>query len=149
MNYNLNHFVNAHSQYYKEALIQIKNGKKKTHWIWYIFPQIKGLGDSEISKRYSIIDREEAKAFYNHPILGKHLKEVFSELLKYKNKKSIMEIMGNFLDALKVKSSATLFYVATLDPLFKEVIDTFFFNSFDFETIRLLKNNIKSYSALK
>lgn len=137
MHYNLIRFINAHNTYYKDALLQIKKGQKTSHWIWFIFPQIKGLGKSQKSILYSISSIEEARDFYNHPILGRNLKEISRELLQH-NKESILKIIGSFLDAKKVCSSMTLFYIATKDPLFKEIIDTFFFNTFDYTTLALL-----------
>lgn len=137
MCYNLIRFLNAHSTYYKEALTQIQEGHKTTHWTWFIFPQIKGLGKSQKSDLYALSSVEEAKSFYNHPVLGTNLREISEELLKH-SKASIIEIMGNTLDALKVRSSATLFYVATKDIIFKKIINTFFFNSFDYNTLSLL-----------
>lgn len=137
MRYNLTRFLNAHSTYYEEALIQIQKGHKTTHWIWFIFPQIKGLGKSQKSNFYALSSVEEAKSFYNHPVLGANLREISKELLEH-DKASIIEIMGNALDALKVRSSATLFYIATEDIIFKKIIDTFFFGTFDYSTLSLL-----------
>lgn len=140
MHYNLTKFINAHNIYYEEALLQIKKGKKTSHWIWFIFPQIKGLGKSQKSIFYSISNVEEAQDFYNHPILGNNLRKISRELLQH-NKESILKIIGSFLDAKKVCSSMTLFYIATKDPLFKEIIDTFFFKTFDYTTLALLNKS--------
>ena len=80
-NYNLQRFLNAQEKDYWVALSEIKNGKKQSHWIWYIFPQVQGLGLSETSKFYAIKNIHEAEEFLNHPILGSRLIEICNELL--------------------------------------------------------------------
>lgn len=142
MTYNLIRFKNAHESHYDEALEQIKKGHKTSHWIWFIFPQIKGLGRSTTNSFYSIVSSKEALDFYNHPVLGAHLREISRELLKHN--KPITEIMGNGLDAMKVRSSATLFWIVTKDQIFKDILEKFFVDSIDLKTksmlIQLSKN---------
>ncbi len=130
-------FLDAQEDDYEIALNEIKNGHKRSHWIWYIFPQIDGLGHSSTAKYYSIKDLEEAKEYLNNEILRSRLIEISNELLKLND--SIDNIMG-YPDNLKLCSCMTLFYEA--DPsidVFKKVIDKFYNGKFDENTIRILK----------
>lgn len=133
----LQRFIDAQESDYVNALAEIKKGRKRTHWMWYIFPQILGLGFSEMSKRYAIKDLDEAEAYINHPILGQRLIEICSELLKLQSNDA-HEIFGS-PDDMKLRSSMTLF-AALPDayPVFKSVIDKFFNGAMDGATLRLL-----------
>ena len=133
----LQRFIDAQESDYANALAEIKKGRKRTHWMWYIFPQILGLGFSEMSKRYAIKDLDEAEAYINHPILGQRLIEICSELLKLQSNDA-HEIFGS-PDDMKLRSSMTLF-AALPDayPVFKSVIDKFFNGAMDSATLRLL-----------
>ena len=130
--YNLQRFLDAPTRDYKCALQEIKNGLKQSHWIWYIFPQLKGFGHSYNSEYYGISDLEEAKAYYAHPILGQRLIEITDALLKHKGK-SAVDILSP-IDAKKVKSCRTLFWIASGNPLFKTAIDTFYEGRMDNKT---------------
>lgn len=124
-NNDLTRFLDAQNKLYLTAYSELKKGKKETHWMWFIFPQIKGLGKSAIAKYYAIADLKEAEDFLNHPILAKHLIEICNVLLEYKTK-SIEAILGE-LSARKLRSSMTLFsQVQNADPVFKEILDVFF-----------------------
>ena len=129
-------FIDAQRLMYDQALGEIKAGKKYDHWIWFIFPQIKGLGKSPNARYFGINGLEEAMEYYAHPVLGARLKEVTEELLKHD--KSAEEIFGG-LDAMKVRSCMTLFYRATGDVIFKDVIDKFYGGKWDRMTFRLLE----------
>lgn len=131
--YNLQRFLDAQSHDYERALQEIKNGLKQSHWIWYIFPQLKGFGHSYNSEFYGISDLEEAKAYYAHPILGSRLIEITKALLEHKGK-SAVDILSP-IDARKVKSCMTLFWIASGNPLFKTAIDTFYEGRMDNKTI--------------
>ena len=122
MNYEISRFTKAHQSDYQRALSEIKNGKKESHWMWYIFPQIKGLGRSSMSEYYGIQDLDEAKAYLADPILGKHLIEICNALLSL-DTNDATEVMGR-PDDRKLKSSMTLFDTATeaLD-IFQMVLD--------------------------
>ncbi len=135
----LNKFLKAQSNDYEIAFKEIKSGKKISHWMWYIFPQFKNLGYSEISKYYAINSLNEATEYLNHPILGTRLREITAELLNLKETNAT-KIFG-FPDDLKLKSSATLFSVAdkTENNIFKKVIDKFFNGLFDDKTLNLIK----------
>lgn len=125
-NNDITRFLDAQNKLYLTAYSEIKKGKKQTHWMWFIFPQIKGLGKSTIANYYALADLKEAEAFLNHPILAKHLIEISQLLLNFKTKKSIETILGE-LDARKLRSSMTLFAQAeNTHPIFQEILDTFF-----------------------
>lgn len=106
---------------YATALEEIKNGRKKTHWIWYIFPQMKGLGKSEISEFYGIKNREEAKEYMEHPILGGRLIEATEAVLN--SPKSAYEIFG--YDVIKFRSCMLLFSTISENPVFKKVLEKY------------------------
>ena len=107
---NIERFVEPSNRMYEIALGEIKKGKKQSHWMWFIFPQLKGLGKTSTSDYYGITDVEEATIFLNHPILGKRLIEITNSVLQIQNK-TAFEIFGT-PDYLKLKSSMTLFSLA-------------------------------------
>ncbi len=130
-------FLDAQNQVYLKALSEIKKGKKDTHWMWYIFPQIKGLGSSETAKQYGIKDLNEATAYLQHPILGKHLIEIAEEVLNLKGK-TATEIFGT-PDDMKLRSCMTLFAnVENTNPVFQKVLDKYFNGLADELTLQLL-----------
>lgn len=102
---------------YAEALQEVKNGHKSGHWVWYVFPQMQGLGKSEIAQFYGINGREEAKAYIEHPILRERLIEISEAVLN--NEKSVYEIFGN--DAIKVRACILLFASVSDNPVFKQL----------------------------
>ena len=124
-NNDLTRFLDAQNKLYLTAYSELKKGKKETHWMWFIFPQIKGLGKSTLAKYYAIADLKEAEDFLSHPVLAKHLIEICKVLLEYK-RKSIEAVLGE-LDARKLRSSMTLFsQLENADPVFQEILDVFF-----------------------
>ena len=137
-NFNLNRFVEAQesNNMYNVALQEIKQGYKVSHWIWYIFPQHENLGFSYQSKFFGISCLEEAKAYLLHPVLGKRLKEISEEILKHADK-DIEDILES-VDALKLKSSMTLFDKAEPDSVFNVVLETFYNGEKDDITLSLL-----------
>lgn len=124
----LERFITAHEKSYETALQEIQSGMKQSHWMWYIFPQIQGLGSSEKARYYAIEDREEAVAYWNDPVLSGHLIEICRELLKLNS--PIDWIMG-YPDDLKLKSCMTLFWLVTGEQLFKDVLDKFYAGKMD------------------
>lgn len=133
----LERFINAQEQDYAIALAEIKNGRKRSHWIWYIFPQIQGLGSSEMSKRYAIKSLDEAEAYMQHPVLGQRLIEICTALLQLKSNDA-HAIFGS-PDDMKLKSSMTLF--ASLPdayPVFQSVLEKFFDGESDSQTLHLM-----------
>ena len=119
-NYDLERFIEAQKYDYDGALREIKNGLKQGHWIWYVFPQIKGLGHSYNSEFYGISSKEEAKAYLEHPVLGSRLREITQALLDYNNK-TADDILG-FPDVLKVRSCMTLFDLVSPNDIFNDVL---------------------------
>jgi uncharacterized protein (DUF1810 family) len=131
-------FLDAQNQVYLKALSEIKKGKKDTHWMWYIFPQIKGLGSSETAQYYGIKDLKEATAYLQHPILGKHLIEISEEVLNLKGK-TATQIFGE-PDDIKLRSCMTLFVnVKNANPIFQKVLVKYFNGLPDELTQQLLK----------
>ncbi|MDR1492059.1 MAG: DUF1810 domain-containing protein [Planctomycetaceae bacterium] len=142
MNNNLERFIKAQNEAYFAALSEIQNGKKESHWMWYIFPQIAGLGFSKTSKYYAITDLEEAKAYFQHDLLGTRLIEISTILLSLPTNNA-NAIFGS-VDGMKLHSSMTLFsQVENRSPVFQAVLDKFFAGKLDKATIRLLKNKCK------
>lgn len=137
MNYEISRFMKAHQSDYQRALSEIKNGKKVSHWMWYIFPQMKGLGHSSMSEYYGIRDLDEARAYLADPVLGKHLIEMCEALLSL-DTDDAAEVMGQ-PDDRKLKSSMTLFDAATesLD-VFQMVLDKYYHGKKDCRTIKML-----------
>lgn len=134
--YDLDRFVKAQEKMYDIALNEIKNGKKISHFMWYIFPQLKGLGYSEISNYYGISGLEEAKEYLEDEILGNRLYNITLELLKIEEDDPI-NIFGN-VDALKLKSSMTLFDIVSDDEIFYDVLKKYYGGKKDERTIALL-----------
>lgn len=134
----LGRFLEAQSRTYDDALKEIKAGHKETHWMWWIFPQYKGLGESEISKHYAIQSRDEAKAYWMHPILGARLEECMRALLDLKTNDAA-EVFGE-VDAMKLKACMTLFYLQGGQSLCWRVLDKFFPRELDYFTAHSLLN---------
>jgi len=135
--HNLNRFISAQSNIYSQVITELKNGHKKSHWMWFVFPQIDGLGHSEIAKEYAITNEEEAIAYLNHPTLGKRLIECSEILLTIKNC-SASDIFG-YPDDLKLKSSMTLFAsVINTHPVFSQIIDQYFAGKKDAKTLSIM-----------
>ena len=133
---NVSRFIEAQENTYSDALSEIRNGRKRTHWMWFIFPQIKGLGNTQMSVKYSINDINEAIFYINHPILGNRLKEITGELLKIKDK-SALDIFGS-PDDKKLKSCMTLFSIASQDSIFRQVLSQFFNSEKDGKTLDII-----------
>lgn len=117
-------FYGVHRNYYETALKEIRSGRKGSHWMWYIFPQLKCLGESYKSVYFGMEDAAEAKAFYGDDYLGGNLREICRALLECESDNAL-EVMG-YPDDLKLKSSMTLFYLATADELFAAVLQKFY-----------------------
>ena len=135
----LQRFLDAQEKDYQIALSEIKNGKKQSHWMWYIFPQITGLGFSETSKFYAIKNIHEAREFLKHPALGSRLIEICNELLNLETNDA-HTIFGS-PDDLKLHSSMTLFSsLQNANPIFQKVLDKYFGGKKDSKTLEILKN---------
>ena len=133
----LDRFIKAQELAYPIALREIKNGRKRSHWMWYMFPQLRGLGKSSMAHAYGIEGLDEAKAYLAHPVLSERLYKLCGELLKHKDK-TALEIFGN-IDEMKLKSSMTLFALTSEDyTIFDEVLESFFGGEMDEITVKLI-----------
>ena len=133
----LDRFLKAQEKDYQLALAEVKAGRKRSHWMWYIFPQIAGLGFSEMSKFYAIQDLKEAEAFLAHPILGKNLVAIAEVLVALKNKDA-HQVFGS-PDDMKLRSSMTLFAsLPKTSPVFQQVLAHFFEGKKDETTLHIM-----------
>ena len=133
----LDRFLDAQRGDYAVALAEVRRGRKTSHWMWYIFPQIAGLGQSSTARYYSIRDLEEAREYYAHPVLGQRLREISGALLDLRGSDPVAVFGG--IDSMKLKSSMTLFAVAAPDdPLFRQVLDKYYGGEQDVLTLRIL-----------
>lgn len=138
MDTDLERFLIAQQTYYRVALEEIKAGQKRSHWMWFIFPQIAGLGRSETARYYAIKNMEEAKAYMEDYTLGTNLIEISQALLEIKSNDAD-EVMGR-PDNLKLKSSMTLFALAKPEcEVFQKVLDKFFHGERDQRTVEILR----------
>ena len=124
--FDLERFIEAQRLDYPLALEEMKAGHKVTHWIWYIFPQLKGLGVSYNSTYYGLDGIEEARAYYNHPILHAHLHEITEAVLSHKGKIPVQELMGSRIDAIKLYSCMELFDRVSPNDIFAEVLKLYY-----------------------
>lgn len=137
----LNRFISAQQPIYSQVLKELRHAQKTTHWMWFIFPQIEGLGYSSTAKYYSIKSIEEAKEYVAHPVLGKRLLECSNILLNIKGK-SADEIFG-YPDNMKLRSSMTLFnFVAPEHKVFADVLEKYFAGEPDEKTLSILQKKI-------
>jgi uncharacterized protein (DUF1810 family) len=128
------HFIRAQEHTYDQALAEIRNGRKTSHWMWFIFPQLAGLGFSEMAKAYALRNVEEAGQYLAHPVLGKRLVEIAQAMLAHREK-TALSILGS-PDDLKLRSSMTLFALARgADPVFRQVLDQFYDGKPDQKTL--------------
>lgn len=124
--YNLSRFLTAQDScsQYEMALEEIRTGRKRSHWMWFVFPQLKGLGRSYNADYYGLTGADEALAYWQHPVLGERLREITGVLLLLEGM-SARQIFGG-IDAMKLRSSMTLFWKATGNELFRKVLDKYY-----------------------
>ena len=135
--WNLGRFVEAQERDYSRALSEIRQGRKRSHWIWYVFPQLAGLGYSHNARFYGLSGAEEAQAYLDHPVLGARLTEISQALLEVEGR-TAHDILGS-PDDLKVRSCATLFAtVAPAGSVFQQVLDQYYGGEADSKTLELL-----------
>ena len=135
--FDLDRFVAAQEDAYPGALAELRQGRKQSHWMWFVFPQAAGLGRSETARCYALASREEARAYLAHPILGPRLRECTEAMLGHRGR-SAEEILGP-TDAMKLRSSMTLFEVAAAQPgLFAAALEAFHDGKRDEATLELL-----------
>ena len=136
--HNLGRFIQAQEEDYPQALSEIRSGRKRSHWMWYVFPQFEGLGMSATSHQYSIKSLDEARAYLAHPVLGPRLRECAEGVLDV-NGTSAAEMFGS-PDDLKLRSSATLFaHVSPGGSVFHQLLDKYFQGQPDTKTMQLLE----------
>lgn len=135
--YDLDRFVAAQDGSYDTALAEIRRGAKRSHWMWYIFPQIAGLGRSAMAQRYAIASLAEAQAYLDHPLLGARLRESVSALQDLTS--GTAESVFGEIDAIKLRSSLTLFEAAGAGPLFAAALDRWFGGTRDPATLAILE----------
>ena len=134
--YDLERFVQAQNGVYDQALAEIRGGRKKTHWMWFVFPQLAGLGSSPMARKYAIQSLDEAREYLKHPLLGARIRECAEAVVSVSGK-SALEIFGS-PDDLKLRSCATLFaQVSPEDSVFHRIIRQYYSSKPDEETIRL------------
>ena len=135
--FDLQRFVDAQARNYADALAELRAGRKTSHWMWYVFPQIAGLGFSAMAQRYAIGSLEEARAYLAHPVLGARLRECVEAVLAIEHR-SAHEIFGS-PDDMKLRSSLTLFAsAAPQEPIFEEALDRCFAGAPDPKTLEKL-----------
>ena len=136
--FDLARFVAAQAGSYAQALSEIGAGRKRSHWMWYVFPQVEGLGHSGVARRYSVKSREEARAYLEHPVLGRRLLECAEAVVRVQGR-TATEIFG-FPDDLKLRSCATLFAaVAPESGVFKRILDKYYEGAPDERTLQILE----------
>ena len=134
----LDRFVRAQETNYTQALSELRGGRKRTHWMWYVFPQLEGLGSSPTAVLYAISGLDEAESYLAHPVLGPRLVECAEAVLQHATL-SASEMLG-YPDDMKLRSSATLFArVSPAGSVFQRILDTFFDGQPDQTTLRLLQ----------
>lgn len=133
----LQRFVDAQDGVYDTALAELRAGSKRSHWIWFVFPQLAGLGRSETARYYAIADLAEARAYLAHNVLGPRLEECTRAMLDWLGKRSALEILGQ-VDTLKFASSMTLFEAAGGGECFSRTINGFFNGERDERSLALL-----------
>ena len=136
--YNLNRFIEAQMTTYEGAMLELTRGRKESHWVWYIFPQIEGLGRSDTAKLYSIKSLDEGRTYLEHPVLGQRLVEACEILLSLKDA-SMDEVMG-YADDLKLLSSMTLFEtLSDSNSIFTKIIELYFEDVRDDASLKILQ----------
>src|SRR6266540_1246449 len=136
--FNLQRFVDAQATAYRQVCEELRAGRKRSHWIWFIFPQMRGLGHSEMAQHYGVSSREEAEAYLAHPVLGARLRECTRLVVEVEGR-SVDQIFGD-PDNLKFRSSMSLFASAAPDePLFRQARQKYFGGQLDPNTVALLK----------
>ncbi|MDR7268434.1 uncharacterized protein (DUF1810 family) [Pelomonas saccharophila] len=132
----LDRFIHAQEGHYEQALAELKAGRKTSHWIWFVLPQLRGLGRSAMAHEYGIAGRAEAEAYLAHPLLGGRLRECVQAMLAHSGE-SAAAILGD-IDAMKFRSCLTLFDAVSTEPLFGQALDAFYAGQRDAATLALL-----------
>lgn len=132
------HFLDAQADIFPKALSELQNGEKRSHWMWFVFPQLEGLGNSPMARRFGLCGIEDAIDYLSHPVLGVRLRTATRAVMAYHGLKTAHEIFG-YPDDLKFRSCMTLFArAAPGEPIFSQAIDAFYDGIEDPETMRRL-----------
>jgi uncharacterized protein (DUF1810 family) len=137
--FQLQRFVDAQQDTFEIALTELQTGRKQSHWIWLIFPQLAGLGGSPTASFYGVRSVREARAYLAHPVLGDRYRKAVEAMLSWADRKSAVEVLGE-VDAMKLRSSLTLFESVSGDPLFARALDAFYDRP-DQATLQLIGRN--------
>ena len=137
--FQLQRFVDAQQGTFEIALTELQTGRKQSHWIWFIFPQLAGLGRSPNASFYGVRSVREARAYLAHPVLGDRYRKAVEAMLSWADRKSAVEVLGD-VDAMKLRSSLTLFESVSGDPLFGRALDAFYDRP-DQATLQLIGRN--------
>jgi len=135
--YTLQRFIDAQQAVFETAIAELRAGSKQSHWMWFIFPQLAGLGRSPTAQYYGIASLEEARAYLQHPILGPRLREAIDAILSWAGRRTPEQVLGQ-IDALKLRSSLTLFDEIERDSLFAQALTGFYGGMSDERTLALL-----------
>ena len=135
--FNLQRFINAQDGVYETALSELRGGAKQSHWMWFIFPQLAELGHSQTAKFFGLTSIDEARAYLDHPLLGSRLRECVEALLPHSSDQSAEEVLGR-IDAMKLRSSLTLFESVEPTGPFSRALLNFFAGEWDERTLALL-----------
>jgi len=135
--YNLQRFIDAQDGTFEAALSELRLGSKRSHWMWFIFPQLKGLGLSPTAQYYGIASLDEARAYLEHPLLGARLHECVGAILPWASTRSAEQILGS-IDAMKLRSSLTLFDEVEPGGVFAQALEGFYRADRDARTLALL-----------
>jgi uncharacterized protein (DUF1810 family) len=135
--FNLQRFIDAQDGVIETALMELRSGRKRSHWMWFIFPQLAGLGRSPTAQYYGIASQDEARAYLDHPLLGSRLREAVGAVLAWVGRRSAEQIFGP-VDAMKLRSSLTLFDLIEPGGVFAEALAGFHDGARDERTLALL-----------
>ena len=145
--YDFGRFVQAQSPSYATALMEMRRGAKRSHWMWFVFPQVAGLGSSDMARRFAIGGIEEARAYYAHPLLGERYRECVAVLQDLTG--TTAQFVFGSVDAMKLRSSLTLFWRATDAPMVKAAIDQWFDGAPDEATIAILDRATRAHPSVE
>jgi uncharacterized protein (DUF1810 family) len=135
--HNLQRFIDAQDRIFETALAELRSGRKRSHWMWFVFPQLAGLGHSPTAQYYGIASLGEARAYLEHPLLGDRLRQCVEALLPWAGKRTSEKILGP-IDALKLRSSLTLFDQVATNDIFAAALGAFYAGERDDRTLALL-----------
>ena len=135
--FDLHRFITAQDSVFETVLAELRAGAKASHWMWFIFPQLRALGRSSTAQYYGLASIDEARAYFAHPLLGSRLRECIGAIMPWTGKRAAEQILGE-TDAIKLRSCLTLFEAASAEGLFGDALDSLYFGQRDEHTLALL-----------